>query len=44
MSWAAFIVIVLIAAWLEESETRRAEIGVTLVMLLAVLAFLEIIR
>lgn len=44
MSWAAFIVIVLRAAWLGESETRRAEIGVTLVMLLAVLAYLEMVQ
>lgn len=44
MKWFAFVAVVLLSAWLEESDTRRAEIGVTLVVLFAVLAYLELIN
>jgi hypothetical protein len=44
MMWAAFFAVTLLAAWLEESKTRKAEIGVTLVLLIAVLAYMEIVH
>ncbi len=40
MTWVAFFGIVALAAWLEEADTRRAEMVVSAVLLLAVLAFL----
>lgn len=44
MKWLAFVTVIMLSAWLEESHTRRAEIGVTLVVLFAVLAYLELIN